>query len=656
MKKHFSLILLLCSALAFAETGLEGGADGLHEQSTATLGKHRLSAGLGASGATDSKALSFDHFSYDGEGVNPDKITPMLNVNAHFAFGILDFWDVGAVIPFGFDGMNVSDKDQRLFGGGPSDIQLWTKFRAPVTFGDVLSIAALAQVYFPTGMHNAGFKPRHQWYINSDGNTHAFTADSWTLEGGLIFTADFAKKGIPLRWNGNISFVKPLADGRANTLVWGEGLNYTQFTLADIFLELNGETRLEHTNAGADPMTLTPGVRFHFGYGVDVACGLDIGVDALTHYDYEGEKTDELVSDRHGHPFSYEVSGEPHYGVSLALNWSDSYLDKVDDDGDGVYDKYDACPHSPAGVKVDRSGCPLDGDSDGVPDYKDQCPDTPAGVKVDSVGCTLDDDNDGVANYKDKCPNTPAGVKVDSVGCPLDSDNDGVPDYKDKCPNTPAGAKVDSVGCPLDSDNDGVSDYKDKCPNTPAGVKVDSVGCPLDDDADGVANYKDKCPNTPAGVKVDSVGCPLDSDGDGVPDYKDKCPNTVKGVEIDSVGCPVNKKENLDSLLMSIGFKKNSAVLTKESSPALNDVVRLLNAHPDVKLKINGYASSEGTEEHNLKLSEDRAQAIKNYLVNKGISTDRLAAKGYGTSNPVAGNDTETDREKNRRVEMIPEY
>ena len=119
----------------------------------------------------------------------------------------------------------------------------------------------------------------------------------------------------------------------------------------------------------------------------------------------------------------------------------------------------------------------------------------------------LDSDNDGVPDNIDKCPGTPAGVVVDKDGCPVDSDKDGVPDYLDKCPNTPAGVVVDKDGCPLDSDKDGVPDYLDKCPDTPAGVVVDKDGCPVDSDKDGVPDYLDKCPNTPAGAKVEKDGC-----------------------------------------------------------------------------------------------------------------------------------------------------
>lgn len=119
-----------------------------------------------------------------------------------------------------------------------------------------------------------------------------------------------------------------------------------------------------------------------------------------------------------------------------------------------------------------------------------------------------DSDNDGVADAMDNCPNTPAGVSVDRNGCPLDSDNDGIADYQDKCPGTAAGAPVDDIGCPLDTDGDSVADYLDKCPGTPVGSQVDEYGCELDTDGDGVVDRLDNCPGTPDGVTVDSKGCP----------------------------------------------------------------------------------------------------------------------------------------------------
>ena len=160
--------------------------------------------------------------------------------------------------------------------------------------------------------------------------------------------------------------------------------------------------------------------------------------------------------------------------------------------------------HFGAGVKF-RFGGPKDTDKDGIADKDDRCP-TEFGLK-ELQGCP-DSDGDGVADIDDKCPGTPAGVKVDSTGCPPDTDQDGVADYLDKCADTPAGVKADENGCPVDSDHDGVADYLDKCPDTPSGVKTDANGCPVDSDHDGVADYLDKCPDTPANAKVDTSGCP----------------------------------------------------------------------------------------------------------------------------------------------------
>jgi len=143
-----------------------------------------------------------------------------------------------------------------------------------------------------------------------------------------------------------------------------------------------------------------------------------------------------------------------------------------------------------------------------------------------------DSDNDGVPDSRDKCPGTPAGVAVDKDGCPPDSDKDGVPDYLDKCPGTPAGVAVDKDGCPSDSDKDGVPNYLDKCPGTPVGTPVGNDGCPIPpqkvsiamkiefdtgkadikseylDDIAKVADFLKKYPNTKGTIEghTDNVG------------------------------------------------------------------------------------------------------------------------------------------------------
>ena len=132
------------------------------------------------------------------------------------------------------------------------------------------------------------------------------------------------------------------------------------------------------------------------------------------------------------------------------------------------------------GLDFAWGGKAKDADGDGVPDKKDKCPGTPAGATVDATGCPSDSDGDGVWEGLDKCLGTPKGATVDAAGCPKDSDGDGVLDGLDQCANTPAGAKADAKGCPTDSDGDGVYDGLDKCANTPAGLKVDTDGCPIE--------------------------------------------------------------------------------------------------------------------------------------------------------------------------------
>lgn len=139
-------------------------------------------------------------------------------------------------------------------------------------------------------------------------------------------------------------------------------------------------------------------------------------------------------------------------------------------------------------------------DGDGVADERDLCEETPAGVAVDKKGCPIDSDRDGIADFKDDCPDQPG--KTSFNGCP-DSDNDGVPDKNDLCPLEAGLFKY--KGCP-DTDKDGVSDNIDKCPGTTNGCIVNSDGCPTDTDADGVIDCEDDCPNVSG--TTGNNGCP----------------------------------------------------------------------------------------------------------------------------------------------------
>ena len=265
-----------------------------------------------------------------------------------------------------------------------------------------------------------------------------------------------------------------------------------------------------------------------------------------------------------------------------------------------------------------------------------------------------DSDGDGVEDRNDLCPDTPRGVEVDTTGCPLDADMDGVGDYMDQCPNTPRGAVVDEVGCPLDSDEDGVYDGLDQCPDTPKGAEVDENGCPSDRDGDLVFFGIDLCPNTPPGVMVDATGCPVDSDDDGVFDGIDQCPNTPAGARVDERGCLVQLE------LQNVEFEFNSFQLTYEARQYLTELAGqiLTQADPEGtgRLELRGFTDSVGAEAYNQRLSESRAEAVRDFLLTTNAAMEafasRLEAVGMGEANPVASNDTEEGRARNRRVEL----
>jgi OOP family OmpA-OmpF porin len=168
----------------------------------------------------------------------------------------------------------------------------------------------------------------------------------------------------------------------------------------------------------------------------------------------------------------------------------------------------------------------------------------------------------------------------------------------------------------------------------------------LDSDGDGVPDNKDKCPNTPKGVKVDVFGCPLDADRDGVPDYLDQCPDTPLGATVDARGCWTYASRVL--------FDFNSAKVKPEADAALTEAVSILKKIPDLKLQIDGHTDNVGSAAYNMALSLKRAEAVKEFLVSKGIDPKRLSTKGFGFTRPAASNDTKEGRAKNRRVELTP--
>lgn len=237
---------------------------------------------------------------------------------------------------------------------------------------------------------------------------------------------------------------------------------------------------------------------------------------------------------------------------------------------------------------------------------------------------------------------------------PADTDGDGITDDMDKCPTEKGLAKYE--GCPIpDTDKDGINDEEDKCVTVFGLAKYQ--GCPIpDSDSDGINDEEDKCPSV-AGV-VRYQGCPVpDTDGDGVNDEEDKCPNLAGPRE--NQGCPVINEEvrkRVDYAANNILFVTGSAKLQSKSFKGLNEVVKILQDNPDMKLSIDGHTDNVGSDETNLKLSDNRAAAVKTYFVSKGIDETRIVSAGHGESQPIADNKTAAGRQKNRRVEMKLSY
>jgi len=324
-------------------------------------------------------------------------------------------------------------------------------------------------------------------------------------------------------------------------------------------------------------------------------------------------------------------------------------IEKTDKDGDGVPDLDDACPELPG--KPEFRGCP-DSDGDGIVDAEDACPNQ-AGAK-ESQGCPVAKDSDGdlVPDDIDRCPLDPEDKDgfQDEDGCPdADNDGDGIVDKADACPNE--AGPIESRGCPVkDKDNDGVLDPEDKCPDLP-GLKA-LAGCP-DTDADGIADAEDRCPAL-AGLK-DNAGCPdVDKDGDTIVDRLDTCPDQF-GAPPD--GCPKKytlvevKKEKIE-IKQQVHFASAKWRVLPDSFPLLNQVVQVLNDFPKMRISIEGHTDSVGKEAMNMRLSQARAEAVRDYVVSKGISPERLEAVGYGPTKPVASNKTARGKAQNRRTEF----
>ena len=380
-----------------------------------------------------------------------------------------------------------------------------------------------------------------------------------------------------------------------------------------------------------------------FNLQTPIGVGLNFKLSDRAYINWQSEFRKSFSDDRdnlqHGLGFVFLI-GKKSVIDTLVIVEKDI---KLDSDGDGLIDEVDLCPQAKGPKEL--NGCP-DSDGDGIADYEDKCPQF-MGLK-EFKGCP-DTDGDGIPDNEDECPNM-AGEKKNN-GCPInDRDGDGVPDNLDNCPDIPGiPAKR---GCPgTDRDMDGISDDEDDCPDQPGSIAT--KGCP-DSDGDGISDAEDSCPNK-AGLKI-YRGCP-DTDGDGIEDSRDRCPNTAGPVS--NNGCPEIAKEDkeiLELAMRAVKFDTGRSTLKSTSNSILNKIADIMKRYESYNLSISGHTDNTGSAAANQQLSERRSKACYEYLVNRGISANRMNYAGYGESRPIADNNTLRGRSLNRRTEfnLIP--
>lgn len=335
--------------------------------------------------------------------------------------------------------------------------------------------------------------------------------------------------------------------------------------------------------------------------------------------------------------------GTPQFRLLAGLSWVNQRSDR---DNDRIEDSNDRCPEEPEDHDnfEDEDGCPdNDNDRDGIPDSSDRCPDEPEDMDnfEDQDGCPdPDNDNDGLLDPSDRCPDEEEDRDDfdDLDGCPdPDNDHDRIPDSSDRCPTEEEDRDNfdDLDGCPdNDNDNDRLLDSTDGCANAPEDFDnfEDQDGCPdLDNDHDGILDVNDRCSN-----EAENLNGVNDEDG---------CPDAGQTL--------VKISQTLIEVNQQINFATDSdKIIGQRSFKILNIITTVLKQNPQIRLRIEGHTDDRGSREHNLDLSKRRAESVKTYLIKQGINESRLDAQGFGPDRPIAPNNTQQGRTKNRRVEF----
>jgi outer membrane protein OmpA-like peptidoglycan-associated protein len=252
---------------------------------------------------------------------------------------------------------------------------------------------------------------------------------------------------------------------------------------------------------------------------------------------------------------------------------------------------------------------------------------------------------------------------------PTDTDGDGLFDSADRCPAQAEDLDryEDNDGCPdLDDDQDQVANDKDRCPAEAEDRdgQDDEDGCPdLDDDGDQVLDATDRCQGEPEDADgfEDADGCPdPDNDQDGVLDGDDRCPMEAGAKQ--QQGCPapaaaapsqVKVSSTQLELKQTVQFARNATRIEPQSMFLMDQVAEALKTHTEIeRVVVEGHSDDLGSPAVNLRVSQGRAEAVVEALVERGVARERLVARGIGPDRPLVPNDSDENRERNRRVEL----
>jgi outer membrane protein OmpA-like peptidoglycan-associated protein len=592
----------------------------LHLYSAHTLGAGTMALGFYGDGTLDQNFLkrsqrwdprdsTFDTAS------NKNPAISTFNCNPFIGIGLADFFDVSAMLPLDIDMLGNSQEV------GIGDMQLTFKIgTASGVRTPVFDLGLLGALIVPTGSEKTGVFPRHTSFFNKDSLAvkdtaivgSFFSSQKVDFEAHALLALDLGalRGAAPLALSVDYGMRFATQNTRDDAVLMSAALQYRPVNSLALVAEFSSEMRLYNFTHGfkmnRDPLRLSPCIAYAPSNGFMLTLGTEISLASRAGTFAYVKRWDENTAER------ITAGIEPKWRTFVQVGWSGVFADR-DRDRDGIVDRYDRCPEVPEDVDGFQ-------DDDGCPDY--------------------DNDNDGIPDSLDKCPNKPEDKDgfQDEDGCPdYDNDKDNVPDSVDQCPN-------------FKEDYDGFED-RDGCPDN-------------DNDRDGVPDGFDRCPNVPEDIDgfQDADGCPdVDNDQDGVPDTLDKCPDQAGSPE--NNGCQIVEQPKPAApkakeikrgrvVLRGVTFEKGTAVIEPSSYTTLDELARSLSDWPLMQIEIQGHTDNQGSAVHQRELSKNRAEAVRNYLVNKGISATRLAAVGKSDGSPLGDNATRAGRAINNRIEL----